>query len=138
MNHYETVGSWTVLVVDDEPDSIEVVTDVLEFHGATVHSASDGQRAMELLRTVRPTFILTDLSMPIIDGWALLAGIRNSPELDGVPIIALTAHAMRGDADRALAAGFTAYLTKPLSPFSFIADILERLPALAEDGHAKL
>lgn len=131
MNHYETVANWTVLVVDDEPDSIEVVTDVLEFHGAVVYSANDGQKALDLLGTLRPTFILTDLSMPIIDGWALLASIRNSPELDGVPVVALTAHAMRGDAERALAAGFTAYLTKPLSPFSFIADILERLPALA-------
>lgn len=131
MNHHGTVANWTVMVVDDEPDSIEVVTDVLEFHGATVHSANDGRRALDMLGTLRPTFILTDLSMPIIDGWALLASIRNSSELDSIPVVALTAHAMQGDAERALAAGFTAYLTKPLSPFSFIEDILERLPKLA-------
>lgn len=128
-----TIQSWTILVVDDEPDSIEVASDVLRFHGATVYSASNGQKAIEKLDSMmsRPTFVLTDLSMPEMDGWALLSEIRKRPHFAGMPVVALTAHAMKGDAERALAAGFTAYLTKPLSPFSLIEDIMEQLPALA-------
>jgi CheY-like chemotaxis protein len=131
MTQTAVVSSWTVLVVDDEPDSIEVVTHVLEFHGATVHNASNGQEAVNRLLTLRPTFVLTDLSMPEMDGWALLSEVRDRAELENMPVVALTAHAMAGDAERALAAGFTAYLTKPLSAFTLIEDILKQLPALA-------
>jgi CheY-like chemotaxis protein len=131
MNVTSRISNWTVLVVDDEMDSIEVVTEVLQFYGATVHNASNGVNALELLQTVTPDLILSDLSMPQMDGWALLSNIRKNKRLAEVPVIALTAHAMTGDAQRGIAAGFTAYLTKPVSVVSLIQDLIERVPALA-------
>src|SRR5574341_154027 len=115
-NGDRNISHWTVLAVDDEPDSLEVVMEVLEFYGATAHTASDGLRALEMLVTVQPDLILTDLSMPNLDGWGLLAAVRRDPKLAGIPIVALTAHAMAGDEERAMAAGFTSYITKPISP----------------------
>ncbi len=125
------ISNWIVLAVDDEPDSIEVVTDVLEFHGATVYAALDGREAVALLANLKPTFILTDLSMPNMNGWDLLAHIRENEDFADVPVIALTAHAMVGDARRAMAAGFSAYLTKPLNVLTLINEIVEQLPVLA-------
>lgn len=125
------ISNWIVLAVDDEPDSIEVVTDVLEFHGATVYAALDGREAVALLANLKPTFILTDLSMPNMNGWDLLAYIRENEDFADVPVVALTAHAMIGDARRAMAAGFSAYLVKPLSILTLIDEILEQLPVLA-------
>lgn len=131
-NGDRNISHWTVLAVDDEPDSLEVVMEVLEFYGATVHTASDGLRALEMLVTVQPDLILTDLSMPNLDGWGLLAAVRRDPKLAGIPIVALTAHAMAGDEERAMAAGFTSYITKPISPLSLIEEIMARVPALAQ------
>lgn len=123
-----TINDWVVLVVDDEMDSIELVSETLEFQGATVYPANNGRLAIEALETLRPTLILTDLSMPEIDGWGVLKHVRKTPHLAEIPVIAMTAHAMAGDADRGLAAGFTAYITKPISPMMLVQQILERLP----------
>jgi CheY-like chemotaxis protein len=131
MNVSSRISNWTVLVVDDEMDSIEVVTEVLEFYGVTVHNANNGVHALEVLQTVTPDLILSDLSMPQMDGWALLSNIRKNERLANVPVIALTAHAMSGDSQRGIAAGFTAYLTKPVSVVSLIQDLIERVPSLA-------
>src|SRR5687768_12313134 len=131
MNVSSRISNWTVLVVDDEMDSIEVVTEVLEFYGVTVHNANNGVQALEVLQTVTPDLILSDLSMPQMDGWALLSNIRKNERLLNVPVIALTARAMSGDSQRGIAAGFTAYLTKPVSVVSLIQDLIERVPSLA-------
>jgi CheY-like chemotaxis protein len=125
------ISHLTILVVDDEPDSIEVASEVLAFYGVNVHNASDGAQALQVLKRIKPDLILSDLSMPNVDGWALLAAIRKDPKLQDIPVIALTAHAMAGDKERGLAAGFTSYLTKPISALTLVADILERVPSLA-------
>lgn len=138
MIHRESLTTWTVVVVDDEPDSIEVVTDVLEFHGARVHSTSNGHEALDLATALKPTFILTDLSMPGMDGWALLSHLKKNPALMNIPVIALTAHAMTGDAERVLAAGFTGYLSKPLAVMTLISDIKQQLPALVQQDNGKV
>jgi CheY-like chemotaxis protein len=127
MNSPDNISSWVVLVVDDEIDSIELVSEVLEFQGATVVSASNGQQAIEILDRLRPTLILTDLSMPVVDGWGVLRHVRTTPHLSGIPVIAMTAHAMAGDADRGLAAGFATYITKPISPMNLVQQISEHL-----------
>jgi CheY-like chemotaxis protein len=124
------ISHLTILVVDDEPDSIEVVEEVLTFYGACVYHAGNGEEALNLLKTVCPDLILSDLSMPEMDGWALLSAIRRNPALADVPVIALTAHAMSGDRERALAAGFNSYLGKPISALTLVSDLLARVPAL--------
>jgi CheY-like chemotaxis protein len=120
----EQVKHWQVLVVDDEPDSVEVVTRVLRFYGVTVYTANNGKEALQSVRQFKPTFILSDLSMPVMDGWEFLFNLKEDAATAAIPVIALTAHGMQGDRDRALAAGFHYYLTKPLSPLTFIDDLM--------------
>jgi CheY-like chemotaxis protein len=119
------LANWKVLVVDDEPDSLEVVSRVLRFYGAKVYSAESGEQALKLAREFELTFILSDLSMPEMDGWTLLALLHESVRTRDIPVIALTAHAMKGDRERAIEKGFHHYLTKPLSPFTFLEDLLK-------------
>lgn len=126
------LAHWTVLVVDDEPDSLEVASRILRHYGAKVITASDGQEALQKVQSVRPTLIVSDLSMPVLDGWGLIYELkRNRVTLD-IPVIALTAHAMVGDRTRAINAGFHNYLTKPLTPSTFMLDLLRLLVDLPE------
>lgn len=124
------LSAWKVLAVDDEPDNLEVLIEVLSMYNATVHPASNGEEAMTLLQTLRPTMVITDLSMPDMDGYQLLHKVRRTDDLKELPVIALTAHAMSGDKERILAAGFNGYLSKPIRIMTVVSDILASLPAL--------
>jgi len=104
---------WIVLIVDDQVDNLEIAKAVLSFRGAKVYSAKNGEAGLEVLRSIRPTFILMDLSMPKMDGWEMLRQVRANPEFSDLPVIALTAHAMDGDKERVLRAGFDGYIAKP-------------------------
>jgi CheY-like chemotaxis protein len=116
--------NWVVLLVDDEPDNIGVAQKVLTFHGATVHTATNGVEALAVLDQMpRPTFILSDLSMPQMDGWMLLRRIRAHESYSQLPVIALTAHAMLGDREAVLAAGFNHYIAKPFSIHTFLVEL---------------
>jgi CheY-like chemotaxis protein len=117
------LDNWRVLVVDDEPDSIDVVTMVLSASGATVFTAANGQDGLEIFKQSQLTLILTDLSMPDMDGWELLKKIRQSENGHTTPVIALTAHAMSGDKERVMAGGFDGYLSKPLKMFTLLDDL---------------
>lgn len=119
----DAVANWTVLIVDDEPDNLMIPQEVLTFFGATVHTAENGVRGLELLDTIKPTFILLDLSMPYMDGWEMIKRIRANPATVGLPAIALTAHAMRGDKERVLEAGFNGYISKPFGFDALMAEI---------------
>lgn len=123
MIDWQDVSTWSVLVVDDEPDNLEVVVETLEFHGATVKSASDGINALEILRDFLPGLVLLDLSMPRMDGWKTRLQIKTDPRLRDTCILALSAHAMEGDVQRALTAGFDGYITKPVNILTIVDDI---------------
>lgn len=123
----EEIKGWNILIVDDEPDSLEVARRVLNYHEASVTVASGGREAWEVALRETPNLILTDLSMPEFDGWQLLFQVRENPNTKLIPVIALTAHAMKGDQERALSAGFDGYVTKPMSPVSLVDDILNIL-----------
>jgi CheY-like chemotaxis protein len=128
--------NWVIVVVDDEEDSLMVAEIILIEYGAQVHTASHGQEALDLIRQVGPRFVISDLSMPIMDGWGLIHGMKTDPALANIPVIALTAHAMPGDRERAIAAGFHNYLTKPLSATTFLLDLvnlLTEIPSLSSD-----
>lgn len=122
MLNFDNPSTWQVLVVDDEPDNIEVVAESLEFYGVTVQTAESGADAIQLLQSFQPDLILMDLSMPQMDGWQTRRHILNDGAVD-YPIVALSAHAMAGDKERALAAGFDGYMTKPVSIPTLIQDI---------------
>ena len=131
----DTLKDWSVLVVDDDPDSLNIVEALTSHFGADTHTAENGQQGLELARQIRPTIIITDLSMPIMDGWQMIGKLKNDRATAEIPIIALTAHAMVGDREKAIAAGCHNYLPKPLNPSSFINDLLALLvdiPQLSE------
>ena len=113
MSIHREVASWTVLIVDDEPDNLIVPQELLKFYGAQVFSAENGRGGLKILSKIIPTFVLLDLSMPEMDGWEMLKEIRTNPRLAHLPVIALTAHAMVGDMQRVLDAGFDGYIAKP-------------------------
>nr|AIA12629.1 Response regulator receiver domain protein [uncultured bacterium] len=132
----DILKGWTVLVVDDELDSQEVASRILRHYGAFIHTAFNGKFGLDLARSVHPRFIVSDLSMPVMDGWELLHQLKLDVSTVNIPVIALTAHAMVGDRERAIAAGFHNYLTKPLTPATFMRDLLGLLtdiPELAAD-----
>ncbi|MBN1119662.1 MAG: response regulator [Anaerolineae bacterium] len=121
------LSEWRVLVVDDEPDSIEIIEMVLGAAGATVYQAGDGKEAMNIFSRVHPTLVLSDISMPEMDGWEMLKQIKASKNGASVPVVALTAHAMLGDRERIIGAGFAGYMSKPLAIFTLLDDLVECL-----------
>lgn len=123
---------WTVLVVDDEEDSREVAQLMLEMAGATVVTATDGIQALAKVGEYKPHFILSDLSMPEMDGWRLMKELNRKRATAHIPVIALTAHAMSGDRERAIEAGFVNYITKPLDPDKFLWQLVNLLVDIPE------
>lgn len=117
------VNSWVILLVDDEPDNLGVVAETLEYRGAQVKTALDGLDAIDKLVAFEPNLIMTDLSMPRMDGWELRVKLRSNLKFQNIPIVALSAHAMIGDRERALDAGFDGYITKPVDIHTLVEDI---------------
>jgi len=116
-----------VLVVEDEPLTREALTTLLTQAGAEVGASGSAAHALEVLRTWRPSVLVADIAMPDEDGYALLRKLRalGSEEGRDVPVLALTAHARPEDRERALAAGFQAYLAKPVDPSTLLDAIAE-------------
>lgn len=134
----DLLKDWDIVVIDDEPDSLEVARYILDFYGANVHTATNGRAGIELLETVKPHFVISDLSMPEMDGWEFLKNLKSTVDTREIPVVALTAHAMKGDRERAIAAGFHNYLTKPLTATTFMDELLSLLmdiPQLSEHLH---
>lgn len=119
----QDMSDWTVLIVDDEPDNVGVAQKLLNYNGADVHVARNGLEGLAMLERVEPTFILLDLSMPEMDGWEMFEKVRGMTTLNNTPIIALTAHAMAGDKEKVISAGFDGYIAKPFRINSFLEDI---------------
>jgi CheY-like chemotaxis protein len=118
------ISNWRVLAVDDEPDNLLVLADVVEIHGATVHRAYSGQAALDAVDQFEPTVILLDLRMPGVDGWEVHERLRAQTQYDHIPIIAITALAMPADIERANEAGFDGYVVKPLDITTLIPTLL--------------
>jgi CheY-like chemotaxis protein len=115
--------SWRVLVVDDEKDNLRVISKLLVFLGAEVHTARSGLEGLDMLKKIKPTFILSDLSMPMMNGWRMFKEVRNDPETQQIPIIAITAHAKWGTKESLLAEGFDGYIAKPFGISTFLTEI---------------
>jgi CheY-like chemotaxis protein len=132
----DILANWTVLVIDDDPDALEIVTMLLSLYGAKVVTASNGREGLEAVRQHRPRFVIADLSMPEMSGWDMVGVLKNDRTTLDIPVVALTAHAMSGDRTRALAVGFHNYLSKPLRPETFVGELLALLtsdiPELAQ------
>jgi two-component system, cell cycle response regulator DivK len=124
-----------ILIVDDRATSRELLRTVLEKQGYAVTEAADGDEALQKVRAESPHLVLLDLQMPVRDGYEVLRELRQDPRFAALPIIAITASAMQGDRERALAAGFTSYLTKPVT-LSLLREEIQRLLPPGASGNA--
>ncbi|MBN1841254.1 MAG: response regulator [Deltaproteobacteria bacterium] len=104
-----------ILIVDDNQDSRELVVKILKTRGYHTIEAVDGEEALEKAVAERPDLILMDRSLPKIDGYAVTKRLKDQKEFKNIPIVALTAHAMRGDREKALEAGCEGYISKPIN-----------------------
>ncbi len=117
----------TILLVDDDIHNQKIFETVLRHSGFRVRMAANGEEALREARADLPDLILMDLSIPVIDGWECSRQLKADPATRHIIILALTAHAMRGDQERALAAGCDGYLSKPISPKKLVEEVKVRL-----------
>ena len=104
-----------MLVADDQPVGRELIRAVLESSGYEVVEAADGEEALGVALSRLPDLILLDIQMPLRDGISVVTELRSDPRFESTPVIAVTATAMKGDMQKGMEAGFTDYLTKPVS-----------------------
>jgi len=121
-----------ILYVEDNEDNIFVLQNRLKRQGHTVVIARDGASGVQLATSERPDVILMDLSLPVLDGWEATRQIKAAQQTRHIPVIALTANAMTGDREKALAAGCDDFDTKPI----VMARLLEKIRALSSGGRA--
>ena len=115
-----------ILVVEDVDFNRDLVVQLLE-DNYDVIEAVDGQEGVSIAEKEKPSLILMDLSLPVMDGWEATRKIKADAELRSIPVIALTAHAMKGDEEKALAAGCDDYLVKPLDEDELLLKIEKHL-----------
>jgi PAS domain S-box-containing protein len=125
LQHLGDLRDIRVLAVDDEPDALGLLTDVLEAAGASVTTASSAAAALEVIATVQPHVMVADIGMPGMDGYELIRSIRASsdPMVRDIPAAALTAFARSEDRTRALQTGFEMHLAKPVDPGELVASV---------------
>lgn len=119
-----------ILYVEDNEDNIYVVKNRLTRAGFAVLIATDGAQGVAIAAAEQPHLILMDLSLPVLDGWEATRQLKAGPETRHIPVVALTAHAMAGDREKALQAGCDDFDTKPVE----ISRLLEKIRALLPKG----
>lgn len=113
----------TVLIVEDNEDNRIVYSTILRHHGFRVSEALDGEEGIAKARRDLPDIILMDISIPLIDGWEVTQTLKRDASTTHIPVIALTAHAMPGDRERAMEVGCDGYLAKPCEPRAVLAEV---------------
>ncbi len=123
-----------ILVVEDSPDIRVLIRMLLEAAGHEVTTASDGREGVEVAKRVRPDLVLMDLSLPVLSGWEATRAIKENPDTSSIPVVAVTAHAMHGDRERALAAGCDGFIPKPIDEETFEALVMSHLRPPVNEG----
>lgn len=125
----------SVVIIEDNERNMRLMRLLLRPQGYTLHEATSGQEALDLLRVIVPDIILVDIQLPDIDGLEITRRLRQDARFASTPIVALTAYAMPGDRELFLRAGCSGYVTKPIDTRVFPSIIAAYLdPALAPDG----
>ncbi len=115
-----------ILLVEDNEMNRDMLSRRLKRKGFEVLIAEDGRAGVDLATTERPDLILLDMSLPVMDGWEAAGHLKANPQTQEIPVVALTAHAMEGDREKALAAGCDDYDTKPVN----FSGLLEKIKTL--------
>jgi len=113
----------TVLIVEDNELNMKLFRDLLEAHGYQTSGTGNGFEALDLVRKLRPDLILMDIQLPQVSGLDVTRWIKDDPELRAIPVVAVTAFAMKGDEERIREGGCEAYLSKPISVGKFIETV---------------
>ena len=113
-----------VLVVEDNEKNLKLVRDLLHFRGIDAAEARSGREAIDAVTEIRPDIVLLDIDLPDMPGTDVLAALRLIDGTASIPVIAVTAYAMKGDAERLLASGFDGYISKPIDVRSFVDTVL--------------
>jgi two-component system, cell cycle response regulator DivK len=113
----------TVLIVEDNELNIKLFNDLLEAHGYATLQTKDGIEAMKMARLHRPDLILMDIQLPEVSGLEVTKWLKEDPELRAIPVIAVTAFAMKGDEDKIRQGGCEAYIAKPISVAKFLETV---------------
>jgi len=119
--------SATILYVEDDPHNMRLICRILEQQGFRMVKAINGTEGVQMATQEKPDLILMDINLPDIDGLEATAQIKANPDLQSIPVIALTAHANYGDEERALAAGCDGYIAKPVSRRKLTKQITQHL-----------
>ncbi len=126
-----------VLLVDDYPDAREMYAEYLQFSGFDVVEAANGMEALQRALETSPDIILMDLSLPVMDGWEATRRLKSDERTAGIPVVALTGHALAGISEGAKKAGCDAFVTKPCLPEDLVREIrnvLDQRDAAAKKG----
>ncbi len=121
-------GKSKILVVEDNPLNMELAVDLLELAGYAVLQAATAEEGLELARAEKPALILMDMQLPGLDGLAAARALKADPATRDIPIVALTAYAMRGDAEKMYQAGCAGYIAKPIDTRQFAQTVAQFLP----------
>ncbi len=112
-----------IMIVDDSPTDVHVMTSALQGAGHEVLTTSSAVDSVEVAKDKKPDLILMDISIPIIDGWEATQVLKHDPSTRNIPIIALTAHALASDREKAMEVGCDGYLAKPCEPRAVVAEV---------------
>jgi len=124
-----------ILIIDDNATNLKLARVVLAGEGYMVRTANDAEEALRVMESFTPRLILMDIQLPGIDGLELTRRLKSDPDNQGIVIVALTAYAMKGDEEKARAAGCDGYVTKPIDPDTLPRIIAEHLNSPApSDG----
>jgi CheY-like chemotaxis protein len=116
-----------ILVIEDNEQNLYLVRYILEDGGYEVFAAWDGREGIEQAASLLPDLILLDIQLPIMDGYAVARALRENQDLAGTPIVAVTSYAMPGDREKAMEAGCTGYIEKPIDPDTFEGQVARYL-----------
>ncbi len=118
----------TVVIIEDNEQNLYLMRFLLEKHGFGVKEAHDGSQGLALAKEAKPDLILLDIQLPDMDGYAVARELRKQEEQRETPIIVVTSYAMVGDREKALAAGATGYIEKPINPDIFVEQLRAHVP----------
>src|SRR5258708_7169802 len=123
MSGKDILMSSRILIIEDNPANLELMTYLLKAFGHVPLTAQDGEEGLATARRQKPDLIVCDIQLPGMNGHAVAREVKADPALRGIPLVAVTAFAMVGDRDKVLASGFDGYISKPIDPETFVAQV---------------